>query len=118
MRTGIGVSAVLLVVVLTLGVSMAGAPQSSVPRRSPALPPPGSSQASVVVPRSAAPPAPEPPFSTGIPEGSDYETWIRENEPDLFLLQFSGATERPRSGCASGCRQRRECAPQEAATEE
>jgi thiol-disulfide isomerase/thioredoxin len=32
MRTGIGVSAVLLVVVLTLGVSMAGAPQSSVPR--------------------------------------------------------------------------------------
>ena len=32
MRTGIGVSAVLLVVVLTLGVSLAGAPQSSVPR--------------------------------------------------------------------------------------
>lgn len=32
MRTGIGVSAVLLVVVLTLGVSVAGAPQSSATR--------------------------------------------------------------------------------------
>jgi glycosyltransferase involved in cell wall biosynthesis len=72
-------------------------PKSNIRRLSPALLASGSNQASLIVPRSVAAPAPNPTFSTGIPEGSDYDTWIRENEPDGVQLEI----QRRMSACFS-----------------